>query len=266
DQANERPDLMFASPLRRVARVVNMSELAKALNHLTDPPVKAVFVYNSNPVAVAPNHNDVVRGFLRPDLFTVVHEQFFTDTTRYADLLLPATTFLEHKDLQKSYGHYYVQISQPAVAPLGECKSNTDLFRELANRMGFPEPCFQETVDQMIDLALAKPHPRGWLEGITRERLEKEGHVRLNLGDGPFLPRRPWALFSRQGQGRVVQRNPRCRCYGSSGFIRSSAGVPPRGESSAVSPGVALAQGRQLLELNVLQQRIHAKARASRLA
>jgi len=203
DQANERPDLMFNSPLRRAARVVNMSELGKALNHLTDPPVKAVFVYNSNPVAVAPNHNVVVRGFLRPDLFTVVHEQFFTDTTRYADLLLPATTFLEHKDLQKSYGHYYVQISQPAVAPLGECKSNTDLFRELANRMGFPEPCFQETVDQMIDLALAKPHPRGWLEGITRERLEKEGHVRLNLGDGPFLPFAHGRFFTTSGKAEL---------------------------------------------------------------
>src|SRR5215470_3281945 len=203
DQANERPDLMFNSPLRRAARVVNMSELGKALNHLSDPPVKAVFVYNSNPVAVAPNHNDVVRGFLRPDLFTVVHEQFFTDTTRYTDLLLPATTFLEHKDLQKSYGHYYVQISQPAIAPLGECKSNTDLFRELANRMGFPEPCFQETVDQMIDLALAKPHPRGWLEGITRERLEKEGHVRLNLGDGPFLPFAHGRFFTTSGKAEL---------------------------------------------------------------
>ena len=206
DQANERPDLMFNSPLRRAARVVNMSELGKALNHLSDPPVKAVFVYNSNPAAVAPNHNDVVRGFLRPDLFTVVHEQFFTDTTRYADMLLPATTFLEHKDLQKSYGHYYVQISQAAIAPLGECKSNTDLFRALAARMGFPEPCFRETVDEMIDLALAKPHPRGWLEGITRERLEKEGHVRLNLGDGPFLPFAHGGFFTTSGKAELYSR------------------------------------------------------------
>ena len=188
DQANERSDLMFNSPLRRAARVVNMSELGKALNHLSDPPVQAVFVYNSNPVAVAPNHNDVLRGFLRPDLFTVVHEQFFTDTTHYADLVLPATTFLEHKDLQKAYGHYYLQVSHQAIAPLGECMSNTDLFRELAARMGFAEDCFRQTVDDMIDLALAKPHPRGWLHGITRERLEKEGHVRLNFGEGPFLP------------------------------------------------------------------------------
>src|SRR5205085_5726271 len=124
--ALERPDLMQKNPLGRPSRVVNMSELGKALNHLTDPPVKAVFVYNSNPAVVAPNHHDVVRGFMRPELFTVVHEQFFTDTTHYADIVLPATTFFEHKDLQKSYGHYYLQVSDQAIAPLGECKSNTE--------------------------------------------------------------------------------------------------------------------------------------------
>jgi molybdopterin guanine dinucleotide-containing S/N-oxide reductase-like protein len=193
--ALERPDLMQKSPLGRAARVVNMSELGKALNHLTDPPVKAVFVYNSNPAVVAPNHHDVVRGFLRPDLFTVVHEQFFTDTTSYADLVLPATTFLEHKDLNKAYGHTYLQVSNQAVEPLGESRSNTDLFRALALRMGFTDDCFQQDANAMIDATLARSQdqqiPNGWekwLEGITRERLEKEGHIRLNLGDGPFLP------------------------------------------------------------------------------
>src|SRR5262249_57963419 len=179
-----------------------MSELGKALNALSAPPVQAIFVYNSNPAAIAPNHNDVVRGFLRRDLFTVVHEQFFTDTTAYADLLLPATTFFEHKDLQKSYGHYYLGMSNQAIAPLGEAKSNTDLFRELALRMDFPEDCFRQTVDDMIDQALDKPHPRCWREGITRERLEQEGHVRLKLGDGPFLPFAEGGFFtpSRQAQ------------------------------------------------------------------
>ena len=190
----ERPDLMSRSPLGRPARVVNMSELGKALTQLDSPPVKATFVYNSNPVAVAPNHSDVVRGFLRPDLFTVVHEQFFTDTVRYADLLLPATTFFEHKELQTSYGHHYLQISEQAIEPLGECKSNTDMFRDLAQRMGFPEACFRETVDEMIEGALRQPGGQpapgrpAALEGITRERLEQEGHVRLNLGEAPFLP------------------------------------------------------------------------------
>jgi molybdopterin guanine dinucleotide-containing S/N-oxide reductase-like protein len=203
DQANERPDLMLKSPLGRAARVVNMSELGKALTQLEQPPVKAIFVYNSNPAVVAPNNNDVIRGFQRPDLFTVVHEQFFTDTTDYADLLLPATTFFEHKELQKSYGHYYLQVSNQAIAPLGECKSNTDLFQELALQMGFNDDCFRQTVDEMIDQALAKPDKRGWLEGITRERLEKEGHMRLNLGEGPFLPFAQGGFFTPSGKAEL---------------------------------------------------------------
>jgi anaerobic selenocysteine-containing dehydrogenase len=190
----ERPDLMSRSPLGRTARVVNMSELGKALTRLDSPPVKAIFVYNSNPAAVTPNQTEVLRGFSRQDLFTVVHEQFFTDTVRYADLLLPATTFFEHKELQTAYGHHYLQISQPAIDPLGECKSNTDLFRDLALRMGFEDACFRETVDEMIDGALRQPGGQpapgrpATLQGITRERLETEGHVRINVGDGPFLP------------------------------------------------------------------------------
>ena len=186
----ERPDLMQKSPLGRTARVVNMSELAKALNQLSDPPVKAVFVYNSNPAVIAPNHNEVVRGFLRPDLFTVVHEQFFTDTTHYADLVLPATTFFEHKDLVKSYGHCYMQVSNQAIDPLGECRSNHDLFAELAQRMGFADECFRQTVDEVIDETLRAPESRfaSWLDGITRERLESQGAIHLNFGDEPFLP------------------------------------------------------------------------------
>jgi anaerobic selenocysteine-containing dehydrogenase len=149
-------------------------------------------VYNSNPAAVCPNHNDVVRGLLRPDLFTVVHEQFFTDTTDYADIVLPATTFFEHKELNSAYGHYFLQVSQQAIEPLGECRSNVELFRELGQRMGFDDECFGESVDDMIDDALESPNP--WLKGITRERLEQEGHVRLNFGGNgdsssePFLP------------------------------------------------------------------------------
>lgn len=207
--AIERPDLMLKSPLGRNARVVNMSELGKALTRLDDPPVKAIFVYNSNPAVVAPNNNDVIRGFMRRDLFTVVHEQFFTDTVAYADILLPATTFFEHKELQTGYGHYYLQISDQAIAPPGECKSNTDLFRELALRMGFSEDCFHQSVDQMIDIALHESGGRlatdrhEYLQGITRERLEKEGHVRLNVSEGPFLPFACGGFFTPSGKAEL---------------------------------------------------------------
>jgi anaerobic selenocysteine-containing dehydrogenase len=122
----------------------------------------------------------------RPDLFTVVHEQFFTDTTDYADIVLPATTFFEHKDLQGAYGHYYLQTSTQAIEPLGECRPNVELFRALAERMGFEEDCFREGVDAMIDRALDSSNP--WLKGITRERLERENHIRLNFGGATEEP------------------------------------------------------------------------------
>jgi len=178
-QSLKRPDLMNDA-LGREARTINMVELAKALNLVDDPPVKALFVYNSNPAAVCPNHNEVIRGLLRADLFTVVHEQFFTDTTDYADIVLPATTFFEHRDLQTAYGHYYLQLSNQAIAPLGGCRSNVDVFRALAERMGFQDECFRESVDAMIDGALGSENP--WLAGITRESLERESSARLNFG------------------------------------------------------------------------------------
>ena len=175
------PELMEKA-LGRAARTVNMVQLGGALNTLTDPPIQALFVYSSNPAAVCPNHNEVIRGLKRPDLFTVVHEQFFTDTTDYADIVLPATTFFEHKDLQTAYGHYYLQVSNQAIDPLGEARSNVELFRALAERMGFEEECFRESVDSMIERALDASNPA--LAGITRERLERDPHVRLNLGGG----------------------------------------------------------------------------------
>ena len=180
--ALEMPELMEKS-LGRPARSVNMVQLGTALNTLADPPIQALFVYNSNPAAVCPNHNAVIRGLMRPDLFTVVHEQFFTDTTDYADIVLPATTFFEHKDLQKAYGHYYLQVSNQAIEPLGECRSNLEVFRALAQGMGFEEECFRQSVDEMIDGALDSPNP--WLAGITREKLETENQIRLNFEKRP---------------------------------------------------------------------------------
>jgi anaerobic selenocysteine-containing dehydrogenase len=183
--ALERPDLMMASPLQRPARIVNMSRLGHALTELEAPPVKALFVYNSNPAAIAPNQNAVVRGLMRSDLFTVVHEHFFTDTTDYADVVLPATTFLEHKDFQGAYGHYFLQMSEQAIAPLGEARSNVWLFSQLAQRMGFTESCFGDSVDDLIEQALAGRAD----DGVTRQELEVKKRIRVNslpFADGVF--------------------------------------------------------------------------------
>jgi anaerobic selenocysteine-containing dehydrogenase len=211
--ALESADLMDKT-LGRPARVVNMVELGKVLNTLTDPPTKALFVYNSNPAAVCPNHNDVIRGLQRPDLFTAVHEQFFTDTTDYADIVLPATTFFEQKDLQIAYGHYYLQMSNKAIEPLGECRSNVELFRALAQKMGFEDTCFSQSVDEMIDLALSSQNP--WLKGIDREKLEREDHARLNFDHGAAAVREderaPFLPFARGGfqtpSGKAELFNP----------------------------------------------------------
>jgi anaerobic selenocysteine-containing dehydrogenase len=186
-QGLERPDLQQHA-LGREARVINMVQLGQALNETSDPPVKAIVVYNSNPMAVAPNQNAVRRGFERDDLFTVVLEQFQNDTADYADFLLPATTFLEHSDLYLAYGHYHLQLARPALDPPGEARPNLEVFRALAQRMGFDDPCFQDSTDDMIRTLLASDHP--FVNGITLEQLDREHSVRLNVapnGD-PYLP------------------------------------------------------------------------------
>ena len=129
-QVLERHELV-----RPGTRTLNMSEIGRVLNDATlGPPVKAIFVYNSNPVAVAPDQESVRRGFAREDLFVVVHDLFRTDSVDFADIVLPATTTLEHYDLHKAYGHLYLSLSRPAIEPLGEAKSNTEVFRLLAAR------------------------------------------------------------------------------------------------------------------------------------
>ena len=212
-KALERPDLALRSPLGRLARVVNMSALGEALEKqgsgIRDqgsegaagregrPDVHALFVYNSNPGAVAPNHNAVVRGLKRDDLFTVVHDLFFTDTTDYADYILPATTFLEHTEIQGAYGHYFVQLSKQAIEPPGEARSNVWLFGQLAQRMGFEEDCFRDTPEEMIRQALAigadgrSTNPA--MEHITLEELEEKGHVPLAFHREPeAMPFQPF--------------------------------------------------------------------------
>jgi anaerobic selenocysteine-containing dehydrogenase len=225
--ALEMPELMQKA-LGRPARIVNMVQLGRALNSLDAPPIQALFVYNSNPAAVCPNHNEVVRGLKRPDLFTVVHEQFFTDTTDYADIVLPATTFFEHKDLQAAYGHYYVQVSNQAMDPVGECRSNVEMFRALAERMGFEDECFRETVDFMIDRALESPNP--WLQGITRDRLEREHRIRLNFGTSNRVGT---GVSPVQAEHTGAPGNPG---FGSTGWKNSAAPFLPFAEGNFSTP------------------------------
>ncbi|HLL69876.1 MAG TPA: molybdopterin oxidoreductase family protein [Pyrinomonadaceae bacterium] len=181
-RALERPDLI---PAPR-PRTLNMSQLGDALTRTDDPPVRALYVYNSNPAAVAPDQARVLEGLRRDDLFTVVHEQFMTDTCDYADIVLPATTQLEHFDLHKAYGHLYLTVNEPAIAPLHESKPNTEVFRLLAARLGFEEDCFKDSDEEIARQAIDVEHPA--LEGITLELLRERGWMRLNVPetDAPF--------------------------------------------------------------------------------
>jgi anaerobic selenocysteine-containing dehydrogenase len=148
-----------------------MSTIGVALTEAA-PPVRALLVYNSNPVAVAPDSARVARGFAREDLFTVVLEQFRTDTADYADIVLPATTQLEHLDVVRPYGHYYMVANNPAIEPLGESKPNTDIFRALARAMGFTEPCFEESDEQIAQCAV----PTDWdFEAVRAQGWKRVG-------------------------------------------------------------------------------------------
>ncbi len=162
-----------------------MSELGRILTEEHNPQVKALVVYNSNPAAIAPDQHTVRRGLGRDDLFTVVLEQFQTDTADFADIVLPVTTFLEHTDLYYAYGHYHLQLARPALEAPGEALPNTEIFRRLASLLHFDDPCFRDTDDAMIRTLLDTRHP--FLDGITIEQLDREHSVRLKIGD-PFLP------------------------------------------------------------------------------
>ena len=170
-------------------RMINMNRLGAALTgEAADPPILSLFVFGSNPAAIAPNAARVHAGLRRDDLFTVVHELFMTDTAEMADIVLPATSNLEQADLHKAYGHTFLRYNHPAIAPLGESKSNWDVMRLLATEMGFDEPWLRQDVDEVIDDVLAatsRINPR--LAGITLDRLKREGQIGLSLdSDVPF--------------------------------------------------------------------------------
>ena len=169
-------------------RSINMVQIGRALTDpALEPPVRCLFVYNSNPASIAPNSNLVRDGLAREDLFTVVHDLFVTDTARYADYVLPATSFIEHLDVLFPWGQTYLTLNRPAIAPLGESVCNTDLFRRLAAAMGWgSEPAFQATDEDLVRAALAGSHPS--MDGITYERLCEEGWAPLHLAQGRHLP------------------------------------------------------------------------------
>ena len=179
------------------------------------PPVRALMVYGANPMVSIPNQARIRQGLLRDDLFTVVHDLFVTETARYADYVLPATSQIEHLDLSPAWGHLYLSLNRPAIAPRGEAVSNTELFRRLAHALGRTEPWLFESDESMLRGALASGHP--WLAGITYESLWAAGYARLRTGDDwrPFADGRfPTAV----GQGGAVlggaSRRPgsiRCR-------------------------------------------------------
>ncbi|MED4602052.1 molybdopterin oxidoreductase family protein [Paenibacillus validus] len=177
--ALQRPDL-----LRKPTRRINMNELGSALLEL-EPPIRSLYVYNSNPAVVAPHANKVRQGLQREDLFTVVHDLFLTETAAYADIVLPATSSLENTDFYRSYWHHYVQLQRPVIKPYAESKSNVDVFRLLAQAMGFEEPAFQDTEAEMIRQALDHPgNPH--LADVTYETLAEKQFVKGRVK--PLLP------------------------------------------------------------------------------
>jgi anaerobic selenocysteine-containing dehydrogenase len=225
-EALERPDLIPPG-----TRTLNMSQLGRILTgRALAPPVMGLFVYNSNPAAVAPEQERVLEGLSRDDLFTVVHDLFLTDTADHADIVLPATTALESYDIHKSYGHLYVSLNLPAIAPLGEAKSNTEVFRLLAQRLGLHDPCLSDSDEAMARQAFRWEHPA--MEGITIERLEREGAVRLNLPD-PFLPFAEGRFGTASGKCELVSDS-----LGRMGLDPVAGYVPPR-ESPRTAPELA---------------------------
>ena len=183
--ALQRPDL---KPVGHALRTINMStigdDLLRDASPEFGPRIEALIVYNSNPVAVAPQSPKVAEGFAREDLFTVVLEHFQTDTADYADIVLPATTQLEHIDAHSAYGHTYMMANNPAIAPLGEAKPNSEIFRLLAARMGYTDPCFQDSDDQIAAVAFDNKDVRAI--NVDWESLKRKGWQKLNLPAAPF--------------------------------------------------------------------------------
>lgn len=226
--ALQRPDLLDG----RLPRTINMTtigdDLLKEASPEFGPKIEAVIVYNANPLAIAPDSAKVQKGFEREDLFTVVLEHFHTDSADYADILLPATTQLEHVDAHLAYGHLYMMANNAAIAPIGEAKPNTEFFRLLATRMGFTDPCFQESDDQLAAQAFDKRNERAI--HFDWDSLKQKGWQKLNMPEAPFA------------EGGFPTPSGKCEFYSSSmardGLDPVPAYIPPY-ESVASNPELA---------------------------
>ena len=223
--ALERPDLIRGRP-----RTINMSAIGDALTGAADPPIRAIYVYNSNPVAVAPDASRVREGFARDDLFCVVHEIFQTDTADFADIVLPATTQLEQFDVHSSYGHLYALANNPAIAPLGEALPNTEVFRRLAARMGFSEPCFADSDEDIAREAWLPEHPAA--RGLDLDTLRRAGWQRLAV-PAPYAPFAHGGFPTPSGKCEFASAT-----LAAQGHDPVPAYVPPR-ESPATAPDLA---------------------------
>ena len=216
EAALQRPDLLAGRTPRTINMVTIGDDLLRESSPGFGPKIEALIVYNSNPVAVAPESPKVVKGFARDDLFTVVLEQFLTDTADHADIVLPATTQLEHLDVHTSYGHTYALINQPAIAPLGEAKPNAQIFRELAAAMGFDEPCFRDDDETLARTAFTAE--------LDFEALRRDGWVKLPVAEAPFA------------EGGFLTPSGKCR------MAAPGLGLPdfvPNHESALSTPALA---------------------------
>jgi anaerobic selenocysteine-containing dehydrogenase len=227
--ALQRPDLLRG----RLPRTINMNtigdDLLKEASPAFGPKIEAVIVYNSNPVAIAPDSSKVAQGFAREDLFTVVLEHFQTDTADYADILLPATTQLEHVDAHLAYGHLYMMANNAAIAPLGEAKANTEIFRLLAKHMGFSDPAFDETDDELAAQAFDKRDVRA--VHFDWESLKRSGWSKLNMPAAPFA------------EGGFPTPSGKCEFYSASMLADGLDPLPtyiPNYESVASTPELAV--------------------------
>jgi anaerobic selenocysteine-containing dehydrogenase len=225
--ALQRPDLL-KTPVRTINMTTIGDDLLRDSSAEFGPKIEAVFVYNANPLAIAPDSGKVMRGFAREDLFTVVLEHFQTDSADYADILLPATTQLEHVDAHAAYGHLYMMANNAAIAPMGEAKPNTEIFRLLAARMGYTDPCFRESDDELASQAFDKNHARA--VHFDWESLKRKGWEKLAMPAAPFA------------EGGFPTPSGKCEFYSASmladGLDPLPAYLPPY-ESVASAPELA---------------------------